>query len=40
LAEAINILRAKALFEGKKGTVYTRIAEKDYTIFVDLCNEK
>ncbi|QIZ07630.1 hypothetical protein HFZ78_13535 [Priestia megaterium] len=39
VVEAINILKAKALFEGEKKTVFTRIAEKDNTIYIDLCNE-
>ncbi|WP_342042835.1 hypothetical protein [Bacillus sp. OTU2372] len=39
LAEAINILKAKALFEGEKMNVFTRIAQKDNTIYIDLCDE-
>lgn len=39
LSDAFNVLRAKALFEGEKRNVFTRIAEKDNEIYIDLCNE-
>lgn len=39
LNDAINVLTAKALFDGIKQEVYLRIAEKENTIYLDLCNE-
>ncbi|SMQ60914.1 hypothetical protein SAMN05444673_0439 [Bacillus sp. OV166] len=39
MTDALNVLNAKALFEGKEYSVFTRIAEKDNVIYIDLCNE-
>ncbi|MEH7403356.1 hypothetical protein V7148_20535 [Gottfriedia acidiceleris] len=39
LADALNVLNAKAIFEGRKQPVFTRVAEKDNVIYIDLCNE-
>ncbi|MBI3465504.1 MAG: hypothetical protein HY000_20985 [Planctomycetes bacterium] len=38
LAAAVNLLEAKALFEGKEHRVYVRLAEHDGTVYLDLCN--
>ncbi|WP_142301038.1 bifunctional DNA primase/polymerase [Bacillus sp. 7884-1] len=39
LTDAIGVLEAKALFEGKRYNVYTRVAEHGNAIYIDLCNE-
>jgi hypothetical protein len=39
LADALSVLEAKALFEGEKYNVYTRIARHSNAIYVDLCND-
>lgn len=38
LADALNVLNAKALFQGKECAVFTRIAEMENVIYIDLCN--
>ncbi|WP_141551863.1 ATP-binding protein [Priestia megaterium] len=40
IADALNVLEAKALFEGNKQNVYTRVAEIDNVIYIDLCNKE
>ncbi|KKB33789.1 hypothetical protein [Bacillus thermotolerans] len=40
LADTLGVLEAKALFEGEERRVYTRIAEKDKNIYIDLCNRE
>lgn len=39
MTDALNVLNAKAMFEGKEYSVFTRIAEKDNIIYIDLCNK-
>jgi hypothetical protein len=39
IAATINLLEAKALFEGKEHPVYVRLAEHDGSIYLDLCND-
>jgi len=39
LSAAINLIEAKALFEGETHPVHVRVAECDGNIYVDLCNE-
>jgi hypothetical protein len=36
---AVNLLEAKALFEGEEHLVYVRLAEQGGSIFLDLCNQ-
>jgi hypothetical protein len=38
LAAAVNLLEAKALFEGDEHLVHVRVAEHDGNIYLDLCN--
>lgn len=38
LSSAINLLEAKALFEGDEHSVHVRVAEHDGNIYVDLCD--
>src|SRR5262249_16929644 len=38
LAAALNLLEAKALFEGEERTVSVRLAEHRGNIYLDLCN--
>jgi len=38
LASTVNLLEAKALFEGQEHRVYVRLAEHEGNIFLDLCN--
>lgn len=38
LSAAVNLLEAKALFEGEEHLVHVRVAEHDGNIFLDLCN--
>jgi hypothetical protein len=38
LSAAINLLEAKALFEGEEHPVYVRLGEDDGNIYLDLCN--
>lgn len=39
LAATLNLLEAKALFEGEEHPVYVRLAEHDGNIYLDLCND-
>jgi len=39
LAAAMNLLEAKALFEGEEHPVYVRLAEHDGNVYLDLCND-
>lgn len=39
LSAAINLLEAKALFEGEQHQVHVRVAEHAGNIFLDLCND-
>ena len=39
LNDALNVLTAKAIFEGRQQPVFTRIAEQDNAIYIDLCNK-
>ncbi len=38
LSAAVNLLEAKALFEGEEHLVHVRVAEHEGSIFLDLCN--
>ncbi len=38
-SSAINLIEAKALFEGETHKVHVRVAEHDGSIYLDLCNE-
>lgn len=38
LAAAVNLLEAKALFEGEEHSVFVRLAEHQGNIYLDLCN--
>jgi hypothetical protein len=38
LAAAVNLLEARALFEGDEHLVHVRVAEHDGNIYLDLCN--
>jgi len=38
LAAAVNLLEAKALFEGQEDPVFVRLAEHEGNIYLDLCN--
>jgi hypothetical protein len=38
LTAAINLLEAKALFEGQEHPVFVRIAEHEENVYLDLCN--
>ncbi|MGD9721816.1 MAG: toprim domain-containing protein [Pirellulales bacterium] len=38
LSAAINLIEAKALFEGETHTIHVRVAECDGNIYLDLCN--
>ncbi|MCS0674622.1 hypothetical protein [Cytobacillus firmus] len=40
LADTLNVLEARALFEGETQNVYIRIAETDNAIYIDLCNQE
>lgn len=40
LSAAINLLEAKAIFEGEEHPVYVRLAEHDGIIYLDLCNSE
>lgn len=40
LIDATNVLAGKALFDGPEHAVYTRIAERDGVIYLDLCDER
>lgn len=40
LQDALNVLQAKALFDGPELPVFVRVAEHQGNIYVDLCNEK
>ncbi len=40
LHDAINVLTGKAMFDGTEMTVYTRLAEDDGAIYLDLANER
>lgn len=39
LSAAINLIEAKALFEGETHPVHVRVAEHEENIYLDLCNE-
>ena len=39
LQDALGVLEAKAYFDGPELPVYTRLAEQDGKIYLDLCNE-
>ncbi|GIW78767.1 MAG: hypothetical protein KatS3mg105_0574 [Gemmatales bacterium] len=39
VSAAINLLQAKALFEGDEHPVYVRLAEHEGNIYLDLCND-
>jgi len=39
LSAAINLIEAKALFEGEMHTVHVRVAKCEGNIYLDLCNE-
>ncbi len=39
LAAAMNLLEAKALFEGEEHPAYVRLAEHEGNIYLDLCND-
>jgi hypothetical protein len=39
LGAAVNLLEAKALFEGEEHLVYVRLAEHSGNIYLDLCNQ-
>jgi hypothetical protein len=39
LSAAINLIEAKALFEGETHTVHVRLAEAEGNIYLDLCND-
>jgi ribosomal protein S16 len=38
--DALGVLESKAIFGGPQISVYTRVAEYDGKIYIDLCNEK
>jgi hypothetical protein len=38
LSAAVNLLEAKALFEGEEHLVHVRVAEHEGNVFLDLCN--
>lgn len=40
LQNALNVIEAQATFDGPEVQVYTRIAEADGKIYLDLCNDK
>lgn len=40
MAEALGTLEGKALYDGKKCEVYTRIAEHEGKIYLDLCDDQ
>ncbi len=40
LAAAVNLLEAKALFEGEEHLVHVRVAEHEGSVFFDLCNSE
>lgn len=39
LSAAINLIEAKALFEGETHPIHVRVAEHEENIYLDLCNE-
>jgi hypothetical protein len=39
LAAAVNLLEAKALFEGEEHSVFVRLGEHEGNIYLDLCNQ-
>lgn len=39
LSSAINLIEAKALFEGEEHPVHVRVAEHNGNVYLDLCNE-
>lgn len=39
LSAAVNLIEAKALFEGETHAVHIRVAENDGNIYLDLCND-
>jgi hypothetical protein len=40
LQEALDVLRGRAQFDGETREVYTRVAEHDGAIYLDLCDER
>lgn len=40
ISAAVNLLEAKALFEGEEHPVHVRVAEHEGNIFIDLCNSE
>ena len=40
LGDATNVLTGKAIFDGSEHAVYTRVAERDGVIYLDLCDDQ